>query len=36
MEEVARIQKIVDKLMDLYSIGTPFIPIMKKAMMFVG
>ena len=36
MEEVARIQKIVDKLMDLYSIGTPFIPIMKKAMMIRG
>ena len=36
MEEVARIQKIVDKLMDLYSIGTPFIPIMKKAMMICG
>lgn len=35
MEEVARIQ-IVDKLMDLYSIGTPFIPIMKKAMMIRG
>lgn len=36
MDEVARIQKIVDKMMDLYSIGTPFIPIMKKAMMIHG
>ena len=36
MDEVARIQKIVDKLMDLYSIGTPFIPIMKKAMILHG
>ena len=36
MVEVARIQKIVDKLMDLYPIGTPFIPIMKKAMMIRG
>lgn len=36
MDEVARIQKIVDKLMDLYPIGTPFIPIMKKAMMIRG
>lgn len=36
MDEVARIQKIVDKLMALYPIGTPFIPIMKKAMMIRG
>ena len=36
MPEISRIQKIVDKLMDLYSIGTPFIPIMKKAMMIRG
>ena len=36
MVEVARIQKIVDKLMDLYPIGTPFIPIMKKAMILHG
>ena len=36
MDEVARIQKIVDKLMDLYPIGTPFIPIMKKAMILYG
>lgn len=36
MDEVARIQKIVDRLMDLYPIGTPFIPIMKKAMILHG
>lgn len=36
MKESARIQKIVDKMMDLYPIGTPFIPIMKKAMMIRG
>lgn len=36
MDEVARIQKVVDKLMDLYPIGTPFIPIMKKAMILHG
>lgn len=36
MDEVARIQKIVDKLMDLYPIGTPFIPIMKKDMILHG
>lgn len=36
MDEVARIQKIVDKLMDLYSIGIPFIPIVKKAMIIRG
>ena len=36
MDEVARIQKIVDKLMALYPIGTPFIPIMKKAMILHG
>ena len=36
MDEFDRIQKIVDKLMDLYPIGTPFIPIMKKAMILHG
>ena len=30
------IQKIVDDMMDLYDIGTPFIPIMKKAMILRG
>ena len=36
LEEIERIQKIVDQLMDLYPIGTPFIPIMKKAMILRG
>ncbi|MGN9163988.1 dihydrodipicolinate synthase family protein [Tissierellaceae bacterium HCP3S3_D8] len=33
---VSRIQKIVDKMMALYDVGTPFIPILKKAMMLRG
>lgn len=33
LEKVAEIQQMVDKMMKLYDIGTPFIPIMKKAMM---
>lgn len=36
MEKTASIQQKVDKLFDLYSIGTPFIPIVKKAMMLRG
>jgi len=36
MEGVAKIQNTVDKMMDLYAIGTPFIPIIKKAMMVRG
>ncbi|AKL94943.1 dihydrodipicolinate synthase/N-acetylneuraminate lyase [Clostridium aceticum] len=36
IEKVSAIQKIVDKMMDLYSVGTPFIPIIKKAMMIRG
>jgi len=36
LERVALIQQVVDKLMDLYNINTPFIPVMKKAMMLRG
>ncbi len=36
MEKAAVIQKKVDKLFELYSVGTPFIPIVKKAMMLRG
>lgn len=36
METVAVLQKKVDKLFELYSIGTPFIPIVKKAMIMHG
>jgi 4-hydroxy-tetrahydrodipicolinate synthase len=36
MDKVEKIQKKVDKMMDLYDVGTPFIPIMKKAMMLHG
>lgn len=31
--KVATIQRIVDKMMELYEIGTPFIPVLKKAMV---
>lgn len=33
MNEVSKIQKIIDKMMTIYEIGIPFIPIMKKAMI---
>lgn len=36
MNEVSKIQKKVDKMMDLYDVGTSFIPIIKKAMMLKG
>lgn len=36
LERVALIQQVVDKLMGLYNINTPFIPVMKKAMMLRG
>lgn len=32
IDEIENIQNIVDKMMDLYDIGTPFIPIVKSAM----
>lgn len=35
-EEVNKIQKIVNKLMKIYEIGNPFIPIVKKAMILHG
>lgn len=34
--EVSRIQKIVNEMMDLYSIDVSFIPILKKAMILCG
>jgi 2-dehydro-3-deoxy-D-pentonate aldolase len=36
MEKVAQYQKIIDRAMDLYDIGIPFIPIIKKAMTLRG
>lgn len=36
MEQVAVIQQVVDKMMAIYAIGTPFIPVVKKAMMLRG
>lgn len=35
-DKVADIQKCINALMGLYDIGTPFIPIIKKAMMIRG
>ncbi|MEH7072843.1 dihydrodipicolinate synthase family protein [Neobacillus drentensis] len=35
-KKVSDIQRIVDKMMELYDIGTPFIPITKKAMVLRG
>lgn len=36
MVKASELQKKIDKMMDLYAIGTPFIPIMKKAMILRG
>lgn len=36
MEEINRLQKIVDKMMKIYEIGVPFIPIVKRAMVLRG
>jgi 2-dehydro-3-deoxy-D-pentonate aldolase len=36
LKRVADLQNIVDKLMELYDIGTPFIPIMKQGMILRG
>lgn len=36
MEQIAKLQNIVDKLSEIYEIGRPFIPIVKKAMMIKG
>jgi len=36
MDEASKIQKKVDVICDLYDVGTPFIPIIKKAMMLKG
>lgn len=33
---IVQIQRVVNDLMDIYAIGTPFIPIMKRAMMMSG
>jgi len=35
-EEIFKTQRKIDKLMDIYSIGTPFFPIIKKAMVMRG
>ena len=35
-QEIYRTQQKIDKLMDIYSIGTPFFPIIKKAMILRG
>lgn len=36
LDQVAEIQRYIDKLMPLYGIGVPFIPIMKKALQLRG
>jgi dihydrodipicolinate synthase/N-acetylneuraminate lyase len=36
MNKVAEIQSIVDKMMELYDLGTPFIPFTKQAMALRG
>lgn len=36
VDRIEALQRTVNALMELYDIGTPFIPIMKKAMMLRG
>ncbi|MDR3259456.1 MAG: dihydrodipicolinate synthase family protein [Fusobacteriaceae bacterium] len=36
LDEVEKIQLVIDKMMDIYDIGLPFIPIIKKAMILRG
>jgi 4-hydroxy-tetrahydrodipicolinate synthase len=36
MNKVAVIQSIIDKMMELYDLGTPFIPFTKQAMVLRG
>ena len=36
LREVAAIQRRVDRLMDVYSVGTPFVPYIKRAMQLRG
>jgi 4-hydroxy-tetrahydrodipicolinate synthase len=35
-KKIVKIQRVVNDLMDIYAIGTPFIPVMKRAMMMSG
>lgn len=34
--EVARVQRLVDRLMALYQVGTPFVPYIKRALQLAG
>ncbi|MBP5727479.1 MAG: dihydrodipicolinate synthase family protein, partial [Clostridia bacterium] len=36
MSAVAEIQKKIDRLMSIYSVGTPFVPFIKRAMELRG
>ena len=36
MEKAAYMQRKADKLCELYDVGTPFVPVVKKAMMMKG
>lgn len=36
LDKAAEIQKFINKMMVIYNIGTPFIPIIKKAMVLRG
>jgi len=36
VNNIEKIQHVVDKLMEIYNISSPFIPVMKKAMMLRG
>lgn len=36
MASLARIQKQIDRLMDIYGVGTPFVPFIKEALVMRG
>lgn len=36
LERVEKIQRIIDGLMEIYDIGIPFIPVLKKALILKG
>ena len=36
MENIQKYQREIDQWMDIYSIGTPFIPVVKRALQLRG
>lgn len=36
LAEVARLQRVIDRMMEIYAVGDPFIPILKKGLVLRG